>query len=235
MLSPVAEGLRDPRTRRHHVVWTNLALVLVFLAIALYALISTWHSARAIRGDLALAADHSHGIATDTSNVSLLDRTATLTGRIAGATAPLPGQAADLDRTVGDVRAEADAINRDAGAIDTGVRHISARVEAINATVAQILEQAERIRTGADAISSDAAGIQRSFAQLLPVIRLVDDGPNPYGVQNIDRNTDTVIELTRRIRADLGDIAALTPQIDRSAASICSAPLIAGPGCAPPH
>jgi hypothetical protein len=217
---------------RGRVVTINVLLVLAFVAFAVLELLRTWNGADRIADHLLAADTHSEVAADNTAQIAQLQTTVARTAAIAAGARPIGAKVARINAAATDIRLHADRIADDAAAIDAAAHTIDTRVSAINSAAAAILATAGAINGDVTGISDSAADISARFAQLLPVVRHIYDGPMPYGVTNIDRNTDSVITLARQIVGDLGDLTRLVPQIDAHARSICAAPLIRGPGCA---
>ncbi len=230
MLKRMRDVLHSP-DRSRGLVYLNLVLVVAFVLVAIIELTRTWFGAMHITDNLAAVNTQARAIARNTTQVQRLDRTVSLTNQIRQQTQPLPRQANQVEATVTDINAQAQHIQATAGDVDHGVRDATTAAEHINATVAQVLATVRSIEGDAGSIQGNATGINHSFAALLPVAQMINDGPMPFGVQNIDRNVDTVITLSHGLDGDLENILAEVNDVDHQATSICHALLVSGPGC----
>jgi methyl-accepting chemotaxis protein len=228
MLTRLRERLWPPDRERGtgRVVPLHLVLVLAFVLLAVIELTRTWFGAMHIAENLAVLDTRLKPVILETDEAERLFTTSQLTGEILEQTEPLPGQLVEVNRTVNDIQANAQDIQRNAVAINADARNILATVAGINTTAEQLLGTVRSIEATAGAIEGNARSINETFAALLPVVELIDDGPEPFGVRNINQNVNQVIALSQDIEADLSNVLDSVREVDEHAESICGAPIL---------
>ena len=163
----------------------------------------------------------------ETKTVAILDETGQITTDILNAAVPISNQtkqiteaALQIDANVKEILASANSINENAAGIGSSVGTIGSSVQAINGT--------------AKAINNNAAQILGTFQALAPVVNSINGTPVPgrvgTGVHGINQRADVVIELSRGIKSDTGNILANVVLVDRHAKDICNSQAVSG-GC----
>ncbi len=230
MLSGLRHALRPDR-RGGGLPRVHLALVLAFLVVAVIDLTRTVVSALDI-ADTAAAIDSGlQPVERNTEQIRLLDGISGITGEIMQETAPVPAQAAEVDRAVGGIRAGVGSIEQTSVAIQDQVRGIAAHTGDINTTAEELGGTVSSIERTAASIRSSAVGINERFAALLPVTRTIARGLEPFGVNNINKNTDAVIDLLNELEPDLDNVLVSVDEIDGHAVSICRSTVVMGRDC----
>ncbi len=233
MLTRLREKLWPPDRERGtgRVVPVHLVLVLAFVLLAVLELTRTWFSAMQIEENTTVLDERLKPVILETDEAERLFATSQLTGEILEQTEPLPGQVVEVNRTVDDILVNAQDIQQNAVAINADARNILVTVGEINTTAGQLLGIVRSIEATAAAIEGNARSINQTFAALRPVVELINDGPEPFGVQNINENVNVVIALSQGIEADLSNVLGSVREVDKHAASICNAPVLLADPC----
>lgn len=208
------------------VVPVHLVLVLAFVLLAIIELTRTWFSAMHIAENAAVLDKRLVPVILETEAAERLFITSALTGEIGEETEPLSEQVTEVNRTVNDIQANAQDIQRNVVGIKADAQDITATVRDINATGELLLGTVRSIEATAGSIEGNARSINETFAALLPVVELINDGPEPFGVQNINENTNMIIALSQDIEADLDNVLNSVREVDEHAESICGAPVL---------
>jgi len=184
-------------------------------------------------------------IDTKTEAVSLMEETNRTSAELLTAARPLPGQMDEMKTITHGMRAKVDSILASSGSIETQSKSIEASVlaardtagsinataKSINATVADINNTLRTTRDAAAQINTSTKGINAAIVDLLPVTKGID-----AGIGQSNRGIQAAGDIVVAIRADIGNVLAGMPDIQKHAKSIDCSPLIgligilSGPG-----
>lgn len=228
MLRRTRDALWPPDRERGtgRVAPVHLVLVLAFVLVAIIELTRTWFSGMQIAENLAVLDERLVPVTLETDEAERLFITSELTGGILQETERLPEQVTEVNRTVNEIQANAQDIQQAVVQIKADATDILATTGEINTTAGRLLGTVRSIEATAGSIEGNARSINETFAALLPVVELIDDGPQPFGVQNINRNTNTIIALSQDLEADLSNVLTSVREVDEHAESICGAPIL---------
>lgn len=200
------------------VIATHMAITVAFALFAVTQLTRTTVQAQEIDMRVTDIVGSVATIDEETAMVSVLDDTGQITTDILNTAMPLSAQtqqiteaALQIDGNVKEILGSANTINDAAQSINSTVGSINGSVVAINKT--------------AKAINANVAGILGSFQALSPVVTSINNG-----VAGIDQRGDVVIELSRAIKADTGNILRPVEGVNANARAICNSTLLLGTG-----
>lgn len=227
MLSRVRAALR-PDDRGGGLPRLHLALVLVFVVVAVIELTRIALSAMDVADTAGTIDTRLQPVERNTEQIKRLDRTSTLSGQIMEATRPVEEQAREVEAPVDDIQAGAESVQQTAVAINARVHDITATARDINGTAGELTATVGSIEDTVIAIEGNARGINERFAALLPITEMIDDGPEPFGVENINENTNVIRALGNDLDADLRNVLTSVRKVDQHAASICRSVVVMG-------
>ncbi len=233
MLSRIRAALR-PDDRGGGLPRLHLVLVLAFVVVAVVELTRIALGAMHIADTEVVIVDELQAIERNTEQIKRLDRTSTLSGEIVEAARPVEGLAREIDQTVDHINAGAESVAQTSLAINDQVHDITALARAINATADELAATVGSIEDTATSIERNARGINERFAALLPVTEVIANGPAPFGVNNINKNTDVIIGLAHDLHSGLGNVLTSVREVDEHAASICRSTVVMGQSCGQP-
>lgn len=195
------------------VIRTNLAVVGVFVVVALVLLTRTLIASAGIGGDIDGAVNPQMAeIGTDTLRLPALDRTAPLVERIAEAVAPLHRDLAATVDSTGDIDVTTGMISGDVDSIGASIEGIDASVTAIRASV-------ERLVPIVAAIRADTGDITATFAETAGRTEAVEASAADI-VTRLGGTAAAVAHVDSRVRevdGALGRVADHTENIENSA------------------
>lgn len=177
-----------------------LVVVIAWALTAVLLLTQTLVAARQIDERVDVIRSEVGSVDLDLDDVALLEDTTRVADDIRDAAAPLSGQL--------------DAVIAAAQSIDRRVASIEGTANAINRTVNDIGGSARSINSHVRAILASLQGV-------LDAARSIDSG-----VEGINRRADTVIELVRWIRSDVGNVLGQVLDVHRHANSIDCSPAV---------
>ena len=184
-------------------------------------------------------------IDTKTEAVSLMEETNKISADLLTASRPLPGQLEEMKTITHGMAGKVDSILASSGSIETQSKSIESSVlgawdtagsinaaaKSINSTVADINTTLRSTLAAAAEINASTKGITTALGDLLPVTTEIDGG---IGTSN--QGIQAAYEIVIAIRADIGNVLAGMPDVQKHAKSIDCSPLIgligilSGPG-----
>ena len=213
--------------REDGIIAAHMAITIAFALFAVTQLTRTTVAAQEIDTRVSDIVTSVATVDEETKTVAILDETGQITTDILNAAVPISGQtkqiteaALQIDANVKEILASATTIGENVGGIGGSVGTIGESVQAINGT--------------AKAINNNANQILGTFQALAPVVNSINGspgrGPVGTGVHGINQRADIIIELSRGIKSDTGNILANVVQIEKNARSICNSTVVSG-GC----
>jgi uncharacterized protein YoxC len=165
----------------------------------------------------------------DSRSISLMEETNRLTGELLAASQPLPGTleamrgvTSGLAGKVDSITAGVTTIERNANEIEGTVlsardtaAEINGSVKGIGQSLASILRTLRATQTAAGEINTSTRGINTAVVDLLPVTKEIDAG---IGLAN--RGIVEALEHVNVIGADIGNILAALPDVEKHSRSI---------------
>ncbi|HVW34072.1 MAG TPA: hypothetical protein VHL53_16165 [Acidimicrobiia bacterium] len=181
----------------------------------------------------------------ETGSIELMQQTNAISAQLLTASEPLPGTLAQLRDVTAALKAKVDSILSGSTTIQSNstaiegqvvgaqgtAADINAAVKGIGRSLASILATLRTTQAAAGQINGSTKGINAAVAALLPVTQEIDRG---IGASNV--GIAAAADVVAALRADVGNILAITPDIARHANSIdCSSglsilSLLSGPG-----
>ncbi len=173
----------------------------------------------------------------DLDSVVLAVETARIAGEINQAAKPLTGQftqivqigdgieasAVSISERAKEINANARSINGNVKSINSTATSINSTVTEINSSVNSIGSRLGSINAGVQSVNVSVDGISGSFVGILGETRTID-----VEVAGINLRADTVIGLSRAIKANTEDILEQAILINENAEAITESPLIIG-------
>ncbi len=173
----------------------------------------------------------------DLDSVVLAVETARIAGEINQAAKPLTGQftqivqigdgieasAVSISERAKEINANARSINGNVKSINSTATSINSTVTEINSSVGSIGSRLGSINAGVQSVNVSVDGISGSFVEILDETRSID-----VEAAGINLRTDTVIGLSRAIKANTEDILEQAILINENAEAITESPLIIG-------
>ena len=180
----------------------------------------------------------------DLDSVVLAVETGRIAGEINQAAQPLTGQftqivqigdgieasavsiserAEEINANARSINGNVKSINSTAKAINSTATEINSTVTEINSTVGSIGSRLGSINAGVQSVEVSVDGISGSFVEILDETRSID-----VEAAGINLRTDTVIGLSRAIKANTEDILEQAILINENAEAITESPLIIG-------
>ncbi len=209
--------------REDGIIATHMAITIAFALFAVTQLTRTTVAAQEIDFRVSDIVTSVATVDEETKTVAILDETGQITTDILNTARPLSAQtvqiteaARQIDANVKDILASAVSINENAGGIGVSVGGIGSDVQGINATAKEI--------------NGNARNILGMLQALSPVVNSINGGPGSIngGVQGINERADRVIDLSRGIKGDTGNILGNAVLIDENALDICRSRAVAG-------
>jgi uncharacterized protein YoxC len=181
----------------------------------------------------------------ETAAISLMQDTNRISAQLLAASQPLPGTLQEMKGVTAGLAGKVDSILAGSTTIETNSKEIEGKVvgardtaAAINGSVkgigrslASILATLRSTQRAAGEINASTKGINAAVSDLLPVTRDIDSG-----IASSNRGIGEAAVIVDALRADIGNILAVLPDIAKHANSIdCSSglsvlSLLAGPG-----
>jgi ABC-type transporter Mla subunit MlaD len=180
----------------------------------------------------------------DTASVALMQETNRLSAALLAASQPLPATLDAMRGVTGGLAAKVDSILAGSTTIESNSKKIEGKVVSardtaaaiggsvgsIGKSVASILATLRATQAAAGEINASTKGINSAVAALLPVVRSIDDG-----IGRANRGIAEAAGYVDAIRADIGNILAGLPDVEKHARSIdCGTGLMILSGGAPP-
>lgn len=209
--------------REDGIIATHMAITIAFALFAVTQLTRTTVAAQEIDFRVSDIVTSVATVDEETKTVAILDETGQITTDILNTARPLSAQtvqiteaARQIDANVKDILASAVSINENAGGIGVSVGGIGSDVQGINATAKEI--------------NGNARNILGMLQALSPVVNSINGGPGSIngGVQGINERADRVIDLSRGIKGDTGNILGNAVLIDENALDICRSRAVGG-------
>ena len=224
---------------------TVLAVVGVWGLLAGLMLVKTLVATKQLHRRVTAITHTVSEIDSKTEAVSLMEETKKTSADLLTAARPLPGQLEEMKTITHTMRGKVDSILASSGSIETQSKSIESSVlaardtagsinataKSINSTVAGINTTLRSTRDAASEINASTKGINASIAALLPVTKGIDGG-----IGKSNQGIQAAYEIVLAIRADIGNLLAGVPDVQKHAKSIDCSPLIglvgilSGPG-----
>jgi hypothetical protein len=224
---------------------TVFALVAVWGLLAGLMLVKTLVATKQLHRRVDAITHTVSEIDTKTEAVSLMEETNKTSVDLLTAARPLPGQLEEMKTITQGMAGKVNSILASSTSIETQSKSIESSVVAardtagsinatatsINATVADINNTLRVTRDAAAQINASTKGINAAMAALLPVTKGID-----AGIGQANRGIAAAAEIVVAIRADIGNVLAGMPDVQKHAKSIDCSPLIgligilSGPG-----
>ncbi len=224
---------------------TVFAVVGVWGLLAGLMLIKTLVTTKQLHGRVDAITDTVSEINTKTGAVTLMEETNKTAADLLTASRPLPGQLEEMQTITHGMVGKVDSILVSSGSIETQSKAIESSVlaardtaasinttaKSINTTLAGINTTLRSTREAAAEISASTRSINAALADLLPVTGAID-----AGIGRSNQGIQVAYEIVIAIRADIGNVLAGMPDVQKHAKSIDCSPLIgllgilSGPG-----
>jgi uncharacterized protein YoxC len=143
-----------------------------------------------------------------------MDEMRTITKGMAGKVESILGASSSIETQSEAIEASVVAARETAASINATAKSIKGTVNGINATL-------RSTRDAAGEISASTKGINASLAALLPVTKAID-----IGIGDSNKGIAGAADYVAAIRADIGNILAILPDIQKHARSIDCSPLV---------
>ncbi len=205
-----------------------LVVVVAWALIAVSLLTGTLITANRIDNRVGFVNAAVKPIDKDLDSVVLAVETARIAGEINKAAEPLDDQLGQVVMLGDGIEASAVSIAERANQINGTVKSINATAGEINSTVGEIGssvgsigERIDSINSGVQSVNVSVDQINGSFDGIIGEVRSIDGE-----VAGINLRADTVIGLSRAIKADTEDIIEQVDLINENAVAIRESPLI---------
>jgi|GEM_PF-4571572 len=225
MLTTMRAGLQGS-SRLPKVV---LAIVGVWGALAGLMLIHTLLATKQLHRRVTAITHTVSNIDQETAAIALMEQTSRTSKDLLTASQPLTGSLQEMKGVSASLAGKVDSILAGSTAIQTNSQAIQDTVVAASATAADIngsvkgigkslssiLATLRSTQTAAGQINASTKGINAAVAQLLPVVRSID-----AGIGSSNQGIAAAAVLVDELRADVGNILGLMPDIAKHANSI---------------
>lgn len=225
MLTTMRTGLQGS-SRLPKVV---LAIVGVWGALAGLMLIHTLLATKQLHRRVTAITHTVSNIDQETAAISLMEQTNKTSTELLTASQPLTASLQDMQGVTAGLAGKVDSILAGSTTIQTNSQAIEAdvvsardtaadidgSVKGIGKSLSSILATLRSTQTAAGQINASTKGINAAVAQLLPVVQEIDAG---MGAAN--RGIGAAAVIVDALRAEIGNILATMPDIDKHANSI---------------
>ena len=208
---------------------TVLAILGVWGLLAGPMLIRTLLATRQIDTRVATLTTTLSEIDKDSQSISLMQETNRLTGELQTASAPLPGTLEAMREVTAGLAGKVDSITAGVTTIEQNSKEIEAKVlsardtaaeingsvKGIGQSLASILVTLRATQAAAAEINTSTRGINTAVVDLLPVTKEID-----AGIGRANEGVVEALEHVKVIRADIGNILAEVPDLQKHSRSI---------------